>query len=260
MKATNILKHGFRFKVGRGDTSFWYANWLDIGTLCSHVEFVNFHDVNLTIRDVFITNAWHLDRLWALVPQDICDSIVAKHFLLNDEDVPVWETTYASISLANVVKDSFDTTPNARQPTLVRWEAPVGDQFALNTDGSVMGNRAGFGGLVRNMNGEWMWGFAGFMGEEDVLMAELTAILRGLHLCWDNNIINVKCMSDSLMAVSLIKEDVSHFHKYACLVKEIRSVINLEWTVSVSHTLREGNMCADYLAKQGAAGDSSLSP
>ncbi|KAJ1427514.1 Ribonuclease H domain [Sesbania bispinosa] len=132
------------------------------------------------------------------------------------------------------------------------------DQVAPNTDGSVMNNRAGFGGLIRNMNGDWVMGFFGYLGEEDVLMAELTAILRGLHLCWDNDIRNVKCMSDSQTTVSLIKKDVSHFRKYACLVKEIRSLIAREWTASVIHRLREGNMCANLLAKKGAAGDNPL--
>ncbi|KAJ1377713.1 Repressor of RNA polymerase III transcription Maf1 [Sesbania bispinosa] len=134
MKATKILRNGFSFKVGRGDASFWYSNWLGIGPLYSLVEFVNIHDVNLTIRDVFTTDAWQLDHLWTLVPQDIRDSILAKHLHLHDEDVTVWETTYASISLANVVKKSFDFSPNVREPRLVRWEAPVRDQFVLNTD------------------------------------------------------------------------------------------------------------------------------
>ncbi|KAJ1441381.1 Ribonuclease H-like superfamily [Sesbania bispinosa] len=68
-------------------------------------------------------------------------------------------------------------------------------------------------------------GYFGFLGEEDVLMVELTAVLRGLHLCLDNGIRNVKCTTDSQAIASLIKEDISHLHKYVCMVKEIRSVI-----------------------------------
>jgi hypothetical protein len=34
--------------------------------------------------------------------------------------------------------------------------------------------------------------------------------------------------------------------------------MNLEWEVNLSHTLREGNSCADFLAKVGSSNDTKL--
>ena len=39
---------------------------------------------------------------------------------------------------------------------------------------------------------------------------------------------------------------------------EIKSWLSKEWHVSVSHVLREGNQCADHLAKRGASLEEKL--
>ncbi|KAJ1434634.1 Ribonuclease H domain [Sesbania bispinosa] len=141
------------------------------------------------------------------------------------------------------------------------WETrevgcPCLDQIALNTNGSVIDNKGDFGGLLRSHSGEWIWGFYGNMGHGDILGAELLALVRGLWLCWDLQYKIVKCMTDSTLAISLVKEDVSRFHKYAGVVREIHYLLSLDWDVVLLHTLREGNQCADFLAKHGVAEDS----
>jgi hypothetical protein len=65
------------------------------------------------------------------------------------------------------------------------------------------------------------------------------------------------CYSDSLHSVSLINGSPLKFHIYATLIQDIKDLLNLSNT-SVLHTLREGNYCADFLAKLGAASDSVL--
>ncbi|KAJ1440944.1 Ribonuclease H-like superfamily [Sesbania bispinosa] len=130
-------------------------------------------------------------------------------------DKPVWEIVYSAISFATVIQRSLASPHTVRDPVLVRWEAPGGSNFALNIDGSVMGNKAGFGGLVRNSAGEWLMGFFGHLDDKDILFTELMAILRGLQLCWDKDIRNIQCWSVSKTAVTLILRGVSHFHKYA---------------------------------------------
>ncbi|KAJ1383128.1 ribonuclease H [Sesbania bispinosa] len=51
---------------------------------------------------------------------------------------------------------------------------------------------------------------------------------------------------------------VPTFHKLATLVMEIRLLLARDWTVSVQHTLREGNQCTDFHAKCGATSSSYL--
>ncbi|KAJ1424746.1 Ribonuclease H domain [Sesbania bispinosa] len=135
---------------------------------------------------------------------------------------------------------------------LFKWEKPCVDQIALNTDGSVNGANAGFGGLLRHHDGSWISGYYGHLKPVDILEAELVAILKGLRICWHYAFRNVLSMMDSSLAVHLIHNKVVNFHRYATLLREIQALLDKDWSVSLKHSLREGNQCADYLAKQGA--------
>jgi ribonuclease HI len=117
---------------------------------------------------------------------------------------------------------------------------------------------AGFGGLIRNNFGSFLKGFYGKVSHASVLFAEIMAILQGLEICWLNGFRNLVCYSDSLLAVTLIREGVSAYHKYANEIQCIRHLLRRNWNVEVKHTLREGNACADVLAKMGAATNSPL--
>ncbi|MCI17675.1 ribonuclease H protein, partial [Trifolium medium] len=45
---------------------------------------------------------------------------------------------------------------------------------------------------------------------------------------------------------------------YANEIQNIRHLLRREWIVGIKHTLREGNACADILAKMGASANSPL--
>lgn len=40
-------------------------------------------------------------------------------------------------------------------------------------------------------------------------------------------------------------------HAYVALIENIRGLLSLDWELSLAHTLREGNSCANFLAKLG---------
>jgi ribonuclease HI len=130
----------------------------------------------------------------------------------------------------------------------------------LNVDGSLLGaaNTAGYGGLLRNNDGNFIWGFYGSTDVPSILLAEITAILQGLQLCWESGFRKVICFSDSLQSVSLIREGVSVYHRFANEIHHIRNMLNREWDVVINHTFREGNACADIMAKIGASAASPL--
>jgi ribonuclease HI len=117
---------------------------------------------------------------------------------------------------------------------------------------------AGFGGLIRNSSGAFLKGFYGTASLSSVLYAEIMAILQGLQLCWSNGFRSIFCYSDSLQAVSLIKNGVSHFHTFANEIHHIHQLLRRDWNVTIDHTLREGNACADVLAKLGASSNSPM--
>lgn len=138
---------------------------------------------------------------------------------------------------------------------LVRWTTPSVDQVALNVDGSSYGNpgRAGFGGLIRDHEGKWLIGFSGHINFADSLEVELLAILNGLSIAWNIGVRNVSCRSDCMKALSLILDPTSHPHdKYAEIIYSIKELVSRDWSISFAHTYREGNQCADFMAKLGA--------
>lgn len=101
-------------------------------------------------------------------------------------------------------------------------------------------------------------GFTGCCGISTNLNVELFAIYHGLVIAWEAGYIYVICESDSLSALSLINEGVDHFHPFALMIKGIQNLRSLQWSLTLQHTLREGNECADWLAKTGASMDDDL--
>ncbi|KAJ1429100.1 Ribonuclease H-like superfamily [Sesbania bispinosa] len=69
----------------------------------------------------------------------------------------------------------------ATPPRLVS-RIPPSEGVALNSDGSSFGSpgNAGFGGLLRDVDGAWLFGFYGTIGLADCLLAELMGLRMGL--------------------------------------------------------------------------------
>jgi ribonuclease HI len=123
-------------------------------------------------------------------------------------------------------------------------------------DGSLLGssNTAGYGGLLRDNNGAFVLGFFGAATTPSILFAKLMAMLHGLQICWESGYRRISCFSDSLQAFNLIRDGVSAHHRFANEVFSICQLLDRNW----ENTLREGNACADVLAKMGALSDSPL--
>ncbi|KAJ1435863.1 Ribonuclease H domain [Sesbania bispinosa] len=110
----------------------------------------------------------------------------------------------------------------------VCWEPPSQHHFALNTDGSVSDTVAGFRGIIRTQDGSWFGGYYGTLKDVDILEAELIAILEGLRICWNRNLRNIKCMTDSTLEVNCIEQGVSNFHQLATqLVMELEEQLRI---------------------------------
>jgi ribonuclease HI len=157
-------------------------------------------------------------------------------------------------NFALLLKNCF--AQHYKNPTtrMVRWNAQGGTGMILNVDGSSIGNPgvSGFGGLIRNSDGAWVHGFSGNIGFSNILHAELLAVYHGLVLAWGLEIKELWCYTDSKTAIKLITDSVNDWHHYAAIIHNIKDLLARDWRVKVVHTLREGNACADYLAKLGA--------
>ena len=57
--------------------------------------------------------------------------------------------------------------------------------------------------------------------------------------------------------MNLIKEDLNQFHVYVVLIQNIKDIMS-SLHVNLHRTLKEGNHCADFMAKLGASNDDNL--
>lgn len=153
------------------------------------------------------------------------------------------------ICLAFGLEDNFAGV--AHLPRQVQWQRGSEDTMVLNVDGSALTNPgpAGFGGLIRNHDRIFLQGFHGSVGISNILHAELMALYHGVKLCWDVGFRKVFCFSDSSLVIQLVQQGVSEFHHYNSVVSRIKAYVNQDWEFSLHHIFREGNQCADFLAK-----------
>jgi len=98
-----------------------------------------------------------------------------------------------------------------------------------------------------------MSGFFGFIHNfADILYTELYAIYQGLLLAKDMGIIVLVCYFDSLRCINIINGPSMIFVCYTVLIQDIKKMIQ-QGNITVNHTLREENQCADVIAKFGAS-------
>jgi len=92
IKAKNILKNGFSWRAGSGESSFWSSHWTSFGPLCANVPYVHINDIALKINEVYATTPPNLNMLHTLLPLNILDEIInlSFHFNSNTKDTFIW--------------------------------------------------------------------------------------------------------------------------------------------------------------------------
>jgi len=69
--------------------------------------------------------------------------------------------------------------------------------------------------------------------------------------------VDLVCYFDSLVCINFINGPIERYHVYVVLIQDIKDFL-LQSNITVSHTLREGNQSADFMAKLGASSDVGL--
>ncbi|XP_039044472.1 uncharacterized protein LOC120183949 [Hibiscus syriacus] len=125
--------------------------------------------------------------------------------------------------------------------------------FTLNTNGAVhkISSNGSVGGLIRNMNGDWIIGFNKPVEISTPLQDELWGILEGLHLALSHNIERLQCQTDSAEALKLVSSPMANCNPIA-LVRSIANLISKQWKIEFILIRREANAAADFLAKTTA--------
>jgi len=82
-------------------------------------------------------------------------------------------------------------------------------------------------------------------------------IYQGLSLSKEKGIVDLFCYSDSLLCINIITSPLLKFHAYAVLIQDIKELMEQTQETN-SHTLREGNQCADSMVKLGDSSNYEL--
>jgi ribonuclease HI len=119
-----------------------------------------------------------------------------------------------------------------------------------NTDGASTSSSSSCGGLFRNSNADFFYGFAENTGIASAFVAELCGAMNAIEIAASKNWNNLWLETDSTLVVlafkssSLVPWVLSNRWHNCLLLTESMNFI-------VSHIFREGNFCADGLANIG---------
>ena len=135
----------------------------------------------------------------------------------------------------------------------VGWTKPQPLWTKLNTDGAALGSPglAGGGGIIRDCHGEWISGFARSIGFTTSFAAEFWALRDGLRLCLSLGINAVEVEVDASFVVSLMANAADTNSEFAPLVDDCRDLLKRIPQAQIKHCYREGNKCANKLARLG---------
>ncbi|KAL5713702.1 hypothetical protein ACHQM5_015754 [Ranunculus cassubicifolius] len=128
-----------------------------------------------------------------------------------------------------------------------RWSKPTGVYSTLNTDASS----TGIGGLIRNSQGEAFVAFSSFIPYiNDIDLAELWAIRRGLELAISEGVDYINIDTDSKRAVEYIYTAIEKCPvSVKNCVNEIQALLKSFVSWHCKHVFRETNKAADYLSR-----------
>ena len=109
----------------------------------------------------------------------------------------------------------------------VRWEKPPLNWYKLNTDGASCRNpgRAGGGGVIRDSAGNWIKGFARYIGYTTSIIAEFWALRDGLKLAIQLGVQNLEVELDAKVIIDLINSRNSSNTAYSSLLLDCRFLI-----------------------------------
>ncbi|GAU48830.1 hypothetical protein TSUD_190600 [Trifolium subterraneum] len=238
VKVVQMLKDGFTFKVGTSSSQ-------------GADNFIQYKNMGKNHGPLFFIVLW---VIWCVRNEFVFNNQrESTHIIMGK----IYSLLHSCEAVFTPPHSSMATTA---KPRLVTWTKPAEGTVCLNVDGSLLKatNTAGYGGLIRDSNGVFLSGFYGTATVQSILFAELMAVLHGLQICWESGFRRITCFSDSLQIVNLIRDGVSAHHRFSNEVFIIHQLLAKDWEVVIGHTFREGNACADVLAKMGAASDSTL--
>ena len=161
------------------------------------------------------------------------------------------------LSILEKYKSSFSKKDLQNLETLLSNNLAPNETYFLFTDGACEFDKnyepinAGIGGLLK-LDGKVIFSFSENIGKKTNNEAEYLALLKGIEICIQSNILNLIIHSDSELVVKQINGDykVKNERMITLHKKTLDLLSNLKsW--KIIHILRDKNIEADELSKEG---------
>ncbi|KAK9026183.1 hypothetical protein V6N11_039029 [Hibiscus sabdariffa] len=138
----------------------------------------------------------------------------------------------------------------ALSDNVMRWEAPAAGWIKINTDGSrnTSTGLASCGGVGRDSESRWCFGFAKGIGSCSCLEAEFWGIYEGLATAWSLRYPRVIIETDNREAYETIVSSNSR-KVGSSILPSIFELLSRSWEVQVGFVRREGNVVADVISR-----------
>ena len=161
------------------------------------------------------------------------------------------------LSLLEKYKSFFSKKDLLKLETLLSNNLKPNETYFLYTDGACEFNKdnepinAGIGGLLK-LDGKVIFSFSENIGRKTNNEAEYLALLKGIEICIQSNILNLIIHSDSELVVKQINGDYKvKNERMIILHKKTRDLLSNLKSWKVIHVLRDKNIEADELSKEG---------
>ncbi|KAK4392731.1 putative ribonuclease H protein [Sesamum angolense] len=240
--------------LGEGSVSFWHDNWFGKKPLAQllHRDTYTMESnpsgrANATQRNAtkYRGVSFSTDGIILEVQRHLC-TLYAARTLTSTQ----WKGYLHQAAIMGFI--FRQQVPQA--PSIMRWHASSPSWFKLNTDGSSLGNPglAGAAGIIRDSAGHVHLAYQFALGTGISVLAELTAVWRGMELTLTHDLAPFVVEVDATTVISLLKSrafgkwDVQHLiMRFVCLQQLL--------VADVQHVFREANGAVDHLAKEAAS-------
>ena len=140
---------------------------------------------------------------------------------------------------------------NMRRRQQTKWGPPTITQYKLNFDGATKGGLGVARGVLRDMNGDVLLVYASKVGNGSNNVAEAMALLWGLQLSRERQIMELTIEGDSKLVIDLVKGEARLEWKIQNIILHIKQVLNEIKISHLQHIYWEGNQVADAVAAMG---------
>ncbi|KAF3627299.1 hypothetical protein FXO37_29920 [Capsicum annuum] len=129
------------------------------------------------------------------------------------------------------------------------WKPPA-KGFKLNIDESFdsNSNEGGAGGLIRNVYGDWVWGFHAKFTALSLLHAKTVALYLSINIAKKLKCYNILKATDSKTLASIFSEGADTNNNLSIMCRDLLQELGI---TSICHENRRFNRAVDVLAKEG---------